>query len=158
MNGLGRLLKEQRESKGVSIEEASNDLSIKDVILENIEEGNLGAFKDIYALKDNMKAYAKYLGLNPDSIIDEFNSYLFEYTSKIPLKKIEKEMEKENEKNEKESVEAVSPYTKPARKHSKKYLVLIYALAFFFVLMILIWSVSQITVKTKTTSDISYIK
>ena len=87
MDRLGSLLKEKRESKGVNISEASGDLEIKEVILENIEEGNIGAFKDIFVLKENIKSYAKYLGLEPDSLIDEFNEYLLNTLQKFLLKK-----------------------------------------------------------------------
>ncbi len=52
MDQIGLLLKETREESGVSLIEASNDLKIKQVILENIEEGNSGAFKDIFELKE----------------------------------------------------------------------------------------------------------
>ena len=55
MNEIGQNLKEARESSGVSLEEASKDLDIKPLILENIEEGNIGCFKDIFVLKDYIK-------------------------------------------------------------------------------------------------------
>lgn len=158
MHSLGNLLKEKRESKGVNISEAGNDLKIKEVILENIEEGNLGAFKDIYVLKDYIRSYAKYLGLNPDELIDEFNEYLFEYTSKIPLKEIEKEMEKQNSKNHKEELKMNSPYTKPMKKYPQIYYILLYAIIIVLVFIVFFWSVKQITVNTKVTNDISYIK
>ena len=90
MNEIGQNLKEARESSGVSLEEASKDLDIKPLILENIEEGNIGCFKDIFVLKDYIKNYAKYLGFDDNKVIDEFNEYLFEYTSKIPVEEIEK--------------------------------------------------------------------
>ena len=83
---IGQTLKEARVSSGVSLAEASKDLNIKEVILENIEEGSMGCFKDIYELKDYIASYAKYLGLNVTALIDDFNEYLFEYTSKIPLR------------------------------------------------------------------------
>ena len=92
MYEIGQVLKEARITSGVSIKEASNDLNIKDVILENIEEGSIGCFKDIYELKNNIINYAKYLGVEPTKLIDDFNEYLFEYTSKIPLKEIEKKV------------------------------------------------------------------
>ncbi len=158
MKELGNLLKEKRESKGVSISEASTDLQIKEVILENIEEGNIGAFKDIYILKENIKSFAKYLGLDADHLLDEFNEYLFEYTSKIPLQEIVNEIEKETNRMEKKTVDAVSPYTRPSKKKSKKYFLLIYAIMFLFAMILFIWSIKQITVNTKTTSDVSYIK
>ena len=83
---IGNILRETREESGVSISEASKDLGIKDVILENIEEGSMGCFKDIYELKNYIEDYAKYLGLYPEHFIDEFNEYFFEYKSRIPLK------------------------------------------------------------------------
>ncbi len=157
MKNLGNLLKEQRESKGVSISEASNDLKIKDVILENIEEGNIGAFKDIYLLKDQISLYAKYLGLNSNNIIDEFNEYLFEYTSRIPVKEIEREMQKNN-KIEKEELKVSSPYTKPMKKYPRVYYFLIYTILILIVFIMFFWSIKQITINTKETKDISYIK
>ena len=74
MNEIGQNLKEARESSGVSLEEASKDLDIKPLILENIEEGNIGCFKDIFVLKDYIKNYAKYLGFDDNKVIDEEGS------------------------------------------------------------------------------------
>ncbi len=158
MDRLGSLLKEKRESKGVNISEASGDLEIKEVILENIEEGNIGAFKDIFVLKENIKSYAKYLGLEPDSLIDEFNEYLFEYTSKIPIKEIEKEIKSLNSKTEKEELKMSSPYTLSSKKYPKKYYVMIYAIIMLLILIVLFWSIKQITGNTKASNVISYIK
>ena len=93
---IGHALKEARISSGVTLLEASRDLNIKDVILENIEEGSIGCFKDIYELKQYIINYAKYLGLNAYDFVDEFNEYLFEYTSKIPIKEIEKKIIEQN--------------------------------------------------------------
>ena len=59
---IGNSLKVARESSGVSMEEASKDINIKAVILENIENGNIGCFKDIFELRDYLTTYAKYLG------------------------------------------------------------------------------------------------
>lgn len=158
MDSLGNLLKEKRETKGVSISEASSDLNIKDVILENIEEGNIGAFKDIYVLKDYIRSYAKYLGLNYDTLIDEFNDYLFEYTSKIPVKKIEQAIMEQNNTKEKEELKVNSPYTHPKKTNPKKNIYLIYAMIGVIIFIVLIWSIKQITVNTKQTNAISYIK
>ena len=88
MFAIGKTFAEAREKIGVSLEEASADIQIKSVILENIEEGNIGSFKDIFELKEYLSTYAKYLGLDEKKILDEFNEYMFEYTSKIPLKDI----------------------------------------------------------------------
>lgn len=93
MNEIGEELQYARESSGVSLNEASKDLGIKVEILENIEDGRTGAFKDIFELKEYISSYAKYLGLDEQELIDEFNEYMFEYTSKIPIKEIEKTIE-----------------------------------------------------------------
>ena len=92
MFAIGKTFAEAREKTGVSLEEASADIQIKSVILENIEEGNIGSFKDIFELKEYLCTYAKYLGLDENKILDEFNEYMFEYTSKIPLRDIEKRL------------------------------------------------------------------
>ena len=42
---IGELLKNARESSGVSIEEAASDIQLKSVILENIESGILVVLK-----------------------------------------------------------------------------------------------------------------
>ena len=141
---IGSSLKEAREKSGVSLEEASQDICIKSVVLENIEEGNIGSFKDIFELKENLYNYAKYLGLNAEKIIDEFNEYMFEYTSKIPLKDIEKKVVEQNK--EKEEKKVVSPYTKPMKKYSKKYYIVMYFVLILIAFLIIIWSIYQIAV------------
>ena len=51
MKEIGEKLKETRKKNGVSLEEASNDLSINAIELENLENGNFKAFKDVFELK-----------------------------------------------------------------------------------------------------------
>ena len=119
MKEIGERLKEARLSMGISIEEASEDLKLRPSQLENIEEGNQDAFKDIFYLKYFIRDYAKYLGLDPDEVLEDFNEYLFDYTSKISLediKKASKELEKKEKEEKKDKI--VSPYTierKPKR-------------------------------------------
>lgn len=155
MDEIGNLLKSTREESGISILEASKDLEIKDIILENIESGKIGAFKDIFELKEYLTNYAKYLGLDENKIINEFNEYLFEYTSKIPVKEIEKAV-KEQVKEEKEIVKVVSPYTKEVNKSQRSF-ILIYLVIIVLVILTIIWSVKQITVDKHVATTISYI-
>lgn len=105
MKELGEELSILRKSNGVSREEASNDLGITLTELECLENGNFKVFKDVYELKRIILAYAKYLGLPEDKILDEFNDYLFEKTSKISKIDIE-ELKKQDEEK------VSSPYTK----------------------------------------------
>ena len=157
MDEIGSLLKTTRESSGVSIEEASKDIEIKVEILQNIESGNIGCFKDIFVLKDYIKTYAKYLGLEADKLIDEFNDYMFEYTSKIPVKEIEQQMkEKEKEENKEEKIS--SPYTTIEKKPVKKIYFVCYFILIILILILVFWSLKQLTVNTISTSEISYVE
>ena len=108
MKELGEYLKENRESNGVGLEEASEDLDISKDDLENIEEGNIRAFRDVLSLKTKIKNYAKYLGLDPEKVADEFNDFMFEHTSKISLTDI---LEAEKKTSEEQKKQVRSPYT-----------------------------------------------
>lgn len=110
MKELGEYLKETRIGNGVSITEACEDLELSTSQLENIESGNVKAFKDIYELRDYIKLYAKYLGLKSDKVLDEFNSFLFQHTSKISLDDIVEAQKKKEEEIKEKKVK--SPYTK----------------------------------------------
>ena len=127
MKEIGELLKETRTQNGVSIEEAAEDLNYKLSQLEAIENGDFKNFKDIFLLKCIITDYSKYLGLNSDEIIDEFNEYVFESTSKIPIDDIEKASKM------KEDAKIMSPYTKQEKEKSKLPLILGIILAILIV-------------------------
>ena len=155
MNEIGEELQYARESSGVSLNEASKDLGIKVEILENIEDGRTGAFKDIFELKEYISSYAKYLGLDEQELIDEFNEYMFEKTSKIPMEEIEKAV-KEKEKEESESNRIASPYTKAAPIKSNKQFIFILVLIVVLIVIAIIWSIKQITVGSTGANIASY--
>ena len=155
MNEIGEALKYARESSGVSLNEASKDLSIKHEILENIEDGRTGAFKDIYELKEYIASYAKYLDLDEKNLIDEFNEYMFEYTSKIPIKEIEKTIELKI-KEEKKDDKVISPYTKTNKKYNNWVYVVVYVVIFLMIIAAIFWSVKQVTINRSVTDVISY--
>ena len=79
MKELGEYLRQTRIKNGVSTTEAAEDLELSTSQLDNIESGNVKAFKDVYDLKEYIKQYAKYLGLDSDKVVDEFNGFLFEH-------------------------------------------------------------------------------
>ena len=109
MKEIGEKLKEARENMGISIEEVSSGLNVNIKQIENIESGNMEAFKDIFYLKYFIRDYAKYLGLNKEDLVDEFNEYLFDYTSKLSLDEIKKAQREE--KKDKIEKKIKSPYT-----------------------------------------------
>lgn len=132
MNEIGEKLREARESHGVSIEEAAEDLKIRPSQLKNLEEGNIKEFKDIFYVKFFVRDYAKYLGLDGEKILDDFNEFLFDYTSRIPLDKI-KEVSEQKKENPKK---IASPYTISYKKKSIVPRVFIYGLVIVVVLIV----------------------
>lgn len=156
MEEIAELLKSTREYAEIEISEVSKDLEIDEILLKNIEEGKIGSFKDVFLLKEYISDYAKYLGLDPLKIIDEFNEYLFEYTSRIPVREIEKTIELTTKENQEEKV--VSPYTQDKQQTRKGIYVLIYILVFILVILTIFWSVNQITVDKKNAYVVSYRK
>ena len=146
MKEIGAALKEARENTGLSIEEVSSDLKLRPSQLENIESGNIEAFKDVFYLKYFIKEYAKYLGLSYDELIDDFNEYLFDYTSKISLDDIKKAKKKADKKDKKQK-RIASPYTIERRRRMNFKILLI---TFLTILALLI---SVFIVKTITTPN-----
>lgn len=140
MKDIGIKLKEKREENGVSIEEAAEDLKLRPNQIKSIEEGKREDFDDVFYLKQFIKEYAKYLGLDSEELIDQFNEYLFDYTSKIPVDAIEKA--KEEKKEEKKAF--VSPYTfNNGKKDFPKYLIIVIAILILIVVGYLILSKFQ---------------
>ena len=123
MKEIGLRLKDKRISNGVSLEEAAEDLKMRVSQLESIEEGRKEDFKDIYSLKYFIRDYAKYLGLDGEKMLDSFNEYLFEETSKISLDEIE-QAKREKEEKEKD-MKILSPYTVVSKDVKRKRIIIL---------------------------------
>ena len=119
-------------------------MNISVTLLENIELGNTKAFKDIYELREIVKSYAKYLGLDINKVNDSFNDFLFEKTSKISLDDITEALKKSEKKEEKKEVH--SPYTK-IHKRKLNIRPLIIWLALLFIIISISLLVIRIVVK-----------
>lgn len=120
MKDIGLKLKEKREENGVSVEEAAEDLKMRPSQIISLEDGRKEDFSDVNTLKFFIRDYAKYLGLDGEKLVDEFNEFLFDFTSKIPSEVIEEA----KQKREKEKKEFSSPYTKK-EGHNKTYIICI---------------------------------
>lgn len=114
MKEIGIKLHEARESNGVEMSEVADDLKMSESQIKNIEEGNIKAFKDVFYLKYFIREYAKYLGLDSEKLVDEFNDFLFDYTSKIPVDEIEKAKKEDKKKQVPKKI--ISPYTMQKKK------------------------------------------
>ena len=153
MKEIGEYLKEVRINNGVSLEEASEDLNLSVSQLENIEEGNIRAFKDVFALKELVRDYAKYLGLELEQIMDEFNDFMFEHTSKISLEDIMEAKAIKVQEEEKEKI--VSPYTKiPTEKKVSLKLIIIVSLITLFVLFLIFIVIKIGSSEDKVTTEL----
>jgi len=135
LKDLGEYLKEHREANGVGLEEVSEDIDISKDDLENIEEGNIRAFRDVLSLKTKIKVYAKYLGLDPEKVADEFNDFMFEHTSKISLADI---LEAEKKTNEEMKKQVRSPYTIIKKKKTNPKGIAIFAGALAIVIILIL--------------------
>ena len=151
-------MKKKREETGINLEEAGNDLGITPVVLDNIENGNIGCFKDIYVLKDNIRDYSKYLGLDPDKVVNDFNEYMFEYTSKIPVKEIEEKMQEQKKIENNQEIKIASPYTEEKSKYKSRFYILFTAIVIILVGLAIFWSIKQITIDNQMTTVISWNK
>ena len=134
MKELGEILKRARIKNGVSLTEACEDLELSTSHLENIESGNVRAFKDVYELRDYVKSYAKYLGLDADIVVDEFNGFLFQHTSKISLDDIKSAQKKKEELLQEKKVK--SPYTIEYKKKKNLWPIVYIILALLLIAMI----------------------
>ena len=120
MKDIGLKLKEKREENGVSVEEAAEDLKMRPSQIISLESGKKEDFKDVMSLKYFIRDYAKYLGLDGEKLVDEFNEFLFDFTSKIPVDEIEKA--KQNNTNKKD---VISPYTNTSSNNKKNKIIII---------------------------------
>lgn len=157
MKELGSYLRRTRIENGVNLEEAADDMNISVTQLENIESGNTRAFKDIYKLKQYIKVYAKYLGLNPDKIIDEFNEFLFEHTSKISLADIKEAKEKQEKEETNNKIK--SPYTIEHKRKINWWPIIAFISCFLLIIAIIVCIiVHNITKPTPRTSELKNTK
>lgn len=134
MKEIGEALKEQRENIGISIEEAADDLKLRPSQIEAIEAGDKEAFNDIFYLKYFIRDYSKYLGLNYEDMIDEFNEFLFDYTSKISIEDIKKAQKQAEVKQAKETKKIASPYTVETKRHFDLSPIIVYVVIFLVIL------------------------
>ena len=142
MKEIGEFLKNSRIHNGVSLEEASEDLNLSVLQLENIEEGNVRAFKDVFTLRELVRDYAKYLGVEIEQVMEEFNDFMFEHTSKISLTDIiEARVAKAPQEEEKDKI--ASPYTRIKSKKNWNLKPIIIGLSPLFFLLIVVFVIIQ---------------
>ena len=129
MKEIGLKLKKKREENGVSIDEVADDLKVRASQIISLEEGKKDDFKDVLFLKYFIRDYGKYLGLDGEELVDEFNEFLFDFTSKIPVDEIESA--KNGNVNKKD---IISPYTNVKKDRSVIRIVFVIALIIMLII------------------------
>jgi len=141
---IGEKLKTTRENTGLSIEEVSEDIKIEVNKIEAIEQGIKDIFKDIYELKDYISIYSKYLNLDVEDILKEFDEFVFDYTCKITVGELSNNCVEEKK--------VISPYTKEVKKQNKK----IWLLVLIFILLVGA-VVGYIIIKNKDDNNTNFV-
>ena len=138
MKEIGEKLRNAREEIGISIDEASEDLKVLTSQIESLEAGEMDKFKDVHSVKYFIRDYAKYLGLSYDELVDEFNEYLFDYTSKLSIDDIKNAKKTEIKKEPRVS----SPYTLEPKESYRipKYIYVLLGLILVLVVGILVFN------------------
>ncbi len=134
MKEIGEQFKEKREEIGITVEEVSNDLHRDVLVIENFENGNHKVFKDILDLKDMVRKYAKYLGIDDEKYLAELDDFLFEKTSKINAADIKERLREEQEKK-KDKKKIHTPYTLEMKTKKNSTLVVIILIIFMVLVL-----------------------
>lgn len=150
MKEIGERLKEARESMGITTAEAAEDLKLEISQIDNLEEGNMEVFKDIYSLKYLIRDYSKYLGLDKEDLVNEFNEYLFDYTSKISIEDIKKA---QSMVKPEEDDKIKSPYTIEHKQKPSIYIFTIYAVILLALISVIVFVVKEVTKKDSDSGE-----
>jgi cytoskeletal protein RodZ len=117
MESPGKFLKKERETRNISLDEISNFTKIKEHHLKAIEDDRYELLPHTLYVKGYLKGYAKYLSLDPNDIIFQYENYL---KSLIPP----------------EPVELPQPVPHP-KKHVRPWFIL--SLVFAFILFVVLY-------------------
>ena len=156
MKEIGESFKNARETIGISKEEVVKDLNITESQLDNLEDGNVNAFKDVFFLKEMIRKYSRYLNLDEEANIDKFNDFIFSYTSKIPVDEILEQTREINileiQKNENK---IVSPYTAKKKSSSNK-MTILFTVTVVIIVILILFLIKYITDKRVNKNSINY--
>ena len=71
---LGQFLRRERTKKGIFLSEIAEKTCVRTYYLESIEEGNFQKLPPSLIARGFVRAYASYLGVDPDAAAEKFNS------------------------------------------------------------------------------------
>ncbi len=71
---LGQFLRRERTKKGIFLSEVAEKTCVRTYYLESIEEGDFQKLPPSLIARGFVRAYASYLGVDPDAAAEKFNS------------------------------------------------------------------------------------
>ncbi len=76
MESLGEYLKREREFRKISLQEISQKTKIREKILRDLEGGQIDSIESPVFVKGYLKAYARYVGLDPEDVVLRYEASL----------------------------------------------------------------------------------
>ncbi|HWP47425.1 MAG TPA: RodZ domain-containing protein [Candidatus Limnocylindrales bacterium] len=76
MKSFGKLLKEERELRGITLEEVADYTKVNLRYLKAIEEDDLKSLPAATFVRGFLKSYAKFIGLNPEETVFNFDQFV----------------------------------------------------------------------------------
>jgi cytoskeletal protein RodZ len=76
MEPIGDYLKRERELRSISLEEISKTTRIRPAILHAVEKNQLDSLGSPVFVKGFLRAYAQYVGLNPNDVVLRYEAFL----------------------------------------------------------------------------------
>lgn len=76
----GQQLRKMREARGASIADVAMELRLDPKLIEAIETQNEQALPSIPYVKGYLRAYARFLGMEPDAILDAYSAGRIDYS------------------------------------------------------------------------------
>jgi transcriptional regulator with XRE-family HTH domain len=73
MDELGQILREARESKGLTLAEVQSEIRISTRFLEALESGEYQALPTPVHVRGFLRNYSRFLGLDPQPLLDRYN-------------------------------------------------------------------------------------
>ncbi|MCB8987702.1 MAG: DUF4115 domain-containing protein [Ardenticatenaceae bacterium] len=83
MDELGHILREARETKGFTLEDVQEEIRINAKYLKSLEDGDYSALPTPVHVRGFLRNYARFLGLDPQPLLDRYESNL----GRLPAKK-----------------------------------------------------------------------
>ncbi len=105
-------------------------------------------------LKYFIRDYSKYLGLDYEDMIDDFNEFLFDYTSRISLDDIKKARKQVENSKKNQEKRVVSPYTYEKNEDNKSLSIVIYIIIICVISLCLFLIISKMNRSNNKTNTI----